>query len=404
MQQMVRPASLDRAAPQGDAVSVRTITDLAGLDALAPDWLALEERVANDLTFFQSYAWCRAWIETFAADDDTTAPVIHTAWRGDRLVAVWPLMLRGDATRLRRLETLGEPHSQYSGIVCDPDQMDDRIAAALAAAVDRPGDCDVAVFMGVPATSPLARVLAAYPALSGYDNATSILDLSPYADSAAYTARLGKLQRRNRNRRRNHLARLGEVSFEVIWPDHPDFADLARRCTSMKREWLARSGRYSVGLAAAGHDAFLARLTGDSRRRHGACLSVLRVGDAAVALELGFVHAGHYYSYLGGFDWELRRLSPGKVQMDFTVAWLIDNGIGAYDLLGNPEDYKQSWSNRAVPLRAYAKPFSLRGRLYSRTWLPVLRPAAKRIYNYVPLFLRRLSWGAQSLVFVALHV
>ena len=49
--------------------------------------------------------WCACWIAAFAGPK--CRPDIHTLWQGERLVAVWPLMLSGGA--LKRLEPLGWP-------------------------------------------------------------------------------------------------------------------------------------------------------------------------------------------------------------------------------------------------------------------------------------------------------
>jgi CelD/BcsL family acetyltransferase involved in cellulose biosynthesis len=139
-----------------------------------------------------------------------------------------------------------------------------------------------------------------------------------------------------------------------------------------------------------GVERFLGKLIGCPKAREGACLSVLRAGERVVALELGFLRRRHYYSYMGSFDWDLRDLSPGKVQMEMTVCWLIDNGAEAYDLLANPAEYKQSWSNREIALKAFAVPFSWKGRVYAGTWLTRLRPALKRLWHAAPLAWRRM--------------
>ncbi len=382
-------------------VTIRIAATLADVDHLGPAWRELETRPGNELSFFQTFSWCRTWLESHGAG---ATPHVYAVWKGHQLAAILPLMLVNRWGTLRQLRGLGEPHTQYCNLLTDPDLFDRDASAALSAELARVENCDVAVFSGVPETSPLSSILAGFPPVAGYDNAASMLDLSAYADAADYTARLGKLQKRNRNRRRNHLARLGELDFEVIWPGHPQFDALVSRAIAMKKVWLRQSGRYSTGLAARGHDAFLAGLRGDADRLEGACLSVLRVAGEPVALELGFIHHGHYYAYLGGFEWSLRAHSPGKVQMDMTVCWLIDQGITAYDLLGSPDGYKQSWTSRTVGLAARAQPFSWRGHVYAATWLPAVRPAIKRLGQSLPEVLRRLTTLGQSLTCCLLFV
>jgi CelD/BcsL family acetyltransferase involved in cellulose biosynthesis len=375
---------------------IRIVTSLAAMDEIGAAWQALGERCDNPLTYFQSFSWCRGWVETFAAEGKAPRPFIVTAWRGRELVAIWPLMISAAPGGVRRIETLGEPLSQYCNILYDAERMDDDVAQALIAPLLRPENCEIAVLNAIPETSPLARALAFFPPLDAYENQSSILDLSVFESSAHYLAGLGKVQKRNRNRRRNKLARLGALRLDVIWPDHPHFADLVRLGVTMKRRWIAETGRYSAGFSMTGIDQFLARLSGCPKAREGACLSVLRAGERVVSLELGFLLRRHYYSYMGSFDWDLRDLSPGKIQMEMTVCWLIDNGIEAYDLLANPAEYKQSWSNREISLKAFALPLSWRGRLYAGTWLTRLRPALKRLWGAAPLALRRMLNACQG--------
>lgn len=383
---------------------IRIAASLAEIDALREDWEALEALPGNDLTFFQSFRWCRAWVEAYAAGRSGPEPRIYTVWRKGKLAAVLPLMLGGTRGVVRHLRALGEPHTQYCNLIADPDRMDSDASAALADALREAEACDVAVLSSVPERSQLARVLGKFPVVPGYANSASMLDLSGYASAEAYAQSLGKLQKRNRNRRRNHLARRGDLDFEMVWPNDPAFDGLLQRALDFKKQWLRENRRFSAGLTAPGHDAFLASLDGDARRMEGACLSVLRVGGEPVAIELGFLHRRHYYAYLGSFDWSLRDLSPGKVQMDMTVCWLIENGVATYDLLGSPDQYKQSWSNQPVPLHAYAKAFSWRGEVYVGAWLGAVRPAIKRGLLQVPEFLRRLASLGQGAACFVLYI
>ncbi|MET3924470.1 GNAT family N-acetyltransferase [Devosia sp. 2618] len=392
---------LSELSGRGDYVS-RTLCTIAEIDAVAEQWLAVEQSCVSQLSYFQTFSWCRGWVEQFCGPRGPK-PHIRTVWQGDQLVAVWPLMIAGGGIGLKRLENLGEPHSQYCNVIIRPDADNDAVMGLLVDGLAK-GKWDVAVFRPVPADSRLARALRHLPSIRGYENEASVLDLSRYESTQDYTAQLGKLQKRNRNRRRNHLARLGELSFSMVWPGHPEFAELVRLAATMKRRWLSETSRYSVGFAMAEYETFLSQLDGNADALSGACLSVLRVGGKVVALELGFIQNKHYYAYLGGFDWDLRQLSPGKVQMEMTVGWLIDNGVEAYDLLVNPADYKRSWSNRDIKLRGYALPLTWRGWLYSGAWLPTIRPAIKRVHSMIPDLLRRLATAGQGVVCLFLYV
>jgi CelD/BcsL family acetyltransferase involved in cellulose biosynthesis len=375
---------------------LRSVDSLSRMEAIAERWRALEARSGTPLSYFQTYDWCRAWVETFAGPGSGKRIFIHTAWRGEDMVAVWPLMIFS-RTGLRRVATLGDPYSQYSNVIFDPVRISDAelegfITKALAAA-----DVDVAAFDAVPARSALAHQLGLHPgSVTGQDNESLVLDLTAWPSSDAYAAHLTRDQRRRREKKRKLLAQRGELSFEVVWPGNPEFETLVYRSIEMKREWLRATGRLNVGMMG-GAEEFFSKLSGSEADLSGAMMSVLRSGGQVVGIEIGFLQNRHYYSHVGSFDWNFAEFSPGKIQVEMTIRWLIDHGVRSYDWLANATDTKRSWSNRSEPLKSFAVPFSLKGRFYAEAWLPNLKPALKRAYYAMPAGVRRLITGVQGI-------
>lgn len=382
-------------------VTTQILSSLQEIDTVEGEWRGLEQRCSDPMSYFQSFDWCRAWVAQFC--DHSTKPYVISLWRQDCLLAIVPLAQTRRAG-ITRLVTLGEAHSQYcgalayGGAVSDPEMIE-----ALRLAV-RASRSDVWVQRCVIEGSPLDRMIAGIARVREEPNQTSILDLSPYHSAEDYFGQLGTLQKRNRNRRRNHLARMGELSFEVVFPERADFVQLIEQAVRWKREWLTQTGKRSVGFSADGYAAFLKKLPGSGEGRSGACISVLRVGERIVALELGFLYHRHYYAYIGSFDWSLRDLSPGKVQMELTVGWLIENGARAYDLLVNPAEYKNSWTNNALAVATRAKPLTWKGRVYTGYWLPTLRPRVKRVYEHLPQLMQKWMSVLQGSVCLLLYV
>ncbi|HPU25822.1 MAG TPA: GNAT family N-acetyltransferase [Phycisphaerae bacterium] len=62
-------------------------------------------------------------------------------------------------------------------------------------------------------------------------------------------------------------------------------------------------------------------------------------------------HAGvrsrRLYYYLGGFDPEYGRLSPGKLLVAHALEQAIGEGMRGFDVLRGREDYKYEWG-RAI--------------------------------------------------------
>ena len=70
--------------------------------------------------------------------------------------------------------------------------------------------------------------------------------------------------------------------------------------------------------------------------------------------------------------------------MELGIQWLKQAGVKSYDLLGNPADYKASWSTDTVALERYSLAYTLRGRLYGDLWMGWMRPNMKRAFYAAP--------------------
>ncbi|BCJ91991.1 hypothetical protein IZ6_27260 [Terrihabitans soli] len=376
---------------------LRSVDQLPRMEAVADSWRALEKRSGTPLSYFQTYDWCRAWVETFAGPGSGREIFIQTAWRGDDMVAVWPLMLCS-RTGLRHVATLGDPYTQYSNVIFDPTRMSEREFEGFVIKALQSARADVAAFDAVPARAALARQLGIHPgSVTGQDNESLVLDLTAWPSSEAYAASLGRDQRRRRERRRRALARHGELSFEILWPNNPEFKPLVHRAIEMKRDWLRSTGRLNIGMMA-GAEEFFSKLSGSEEDLSGAVMSVLRAGGDVVAVEIGFLQNRHYYGHIGSFDSAFAELSPGKIQVEMTIRWLIDQGMRSYDWLANATDTKRALSSFSEPLKSFAVPFSWKGRLYAEAWLPNVKPGIKRAYYALPSSIRRVMTGAQSIL------
>jgi hypothetical protein len=71
------------------------------------------------------------------------------------------------------------------------------------------------------------------------------------------------------------------------------------------------------------------------------------------------------------------------------MEWLHGAGVAAYDLLGNPADYKSTWSDTTVPLHGFVTALTLRGRVVGPAWYGGLKPVLKRVYGSIPVPVRR---------------
>lgn len=373
----------------GSDYVIQILTQPDELGAIQQHWKELESRALDRFTFFQSFDWCAGWIRQFAAERGTELRII-CIWKDQRLVLLWPAAISRTPIGGKILSTLGEPHTQYSNALLSPDHLKMAIAREFGHVVRDGLGADAVHFGLVPSGSALDDLLKINGLVEdSATNETAYFNLDAYSSWDEFLDSLPASQRKNRKRRRIQLAKLGNVALRDVWPGDPDFHRLSRLCMSWKRRWLSETVRFSRGFAMRGYDDFLAGIPGDRRSLSGAVLFSLEIDDQPVAIEFGFIEKRHYYSYIGSFDWELRHLSPGKVAMEASKRWLMNAGVSAYDLLGNPAEYKSSWSNCTVPLLSYRSATTLRGTLLALPWIGVVSPALKSAYAAMPELIRR---------------
>lgn len=373
---------------------LRVLRSPADVEAAAAAWQALERRYRGEMAYFQTFDWCSNWLNHVARNIAGCEPYVVTVWQGSALMAVVPLMLIRVAGGVRVLSALGEPHTQYAGMLLSPDASTPAVASLIRSCLADPRGCDALHIQLLPAGSPLADMLDRSDRDQSYANQSSSLDLGQFNTPADFLEDADPKKRRKRLQRRQKIEKeFGELRLRTVWGGEPEFAELVHLCVQMKRDWITRTGRISTGFSIPGYADFLSQLHGDPQAREGGVAFVKQAGGRIIAIEVSMIRHGHLYAYIGGFDWDLRKYSPGKVQMEATVCWAIDNGLKAYDLLGNVAGYKDSWSNICCELVAYNRSYTARGWLYGSAWTS-LRPRLKRLYEALPSGLRQ--WAAAT--------
>ncbi len=354
---------------------VKILTSLSHLKNFKELWRDLDFRSTADLVWFQSFDWCFNWISAQSANHD---PYVLMIVENGKAVAVLPLMLSRNTLGIRMLSMLGEPHTQYGNILTETGTLSSKHMKMFECALASNMACDGLVCNYVPAGSALEQLMGTSCRMSRLDNQSLVVELSKFASPAAYDASLSKNTTKNLRRRRKHLEDMGALKFQVLRPADAGYGAAIHDGIAMKQQWLAETGRLGLGLKHAGHAAFLTNIPRLTEAGDGPVAFVLSVAGKAVAIELGFLQRGHYYSYIGAFDWNLRQQAPGRLQMHETICWLIGQGATSMDLLANPTEYKRDVASRSIALASYYKSYTLRGRVYASFWAGWGKPQLKR--------------------------
>lgn len=360
---------------------VQTIEQFA---QLKEHWQRLETRSNDGFTVFQSFDWCMNWWQTVGQKNQDARLCIMTMWHDAELVAVWPLMNDLLPLGTRTLLPLTMPHAEYSNLIFDASLVDRQSLALFVENTIEQFDGDLVSLSKIPEGTALQIANGQNGTRAPEVEIASIFDLSQFETFEQYQSGLSKSTRRNRNKRKNKLARLGDLSYQTYFADAPEYADLATLALQMKRDWLIRTGRNDAKLIVDGLTKCICTLKGNSINKTGAVAGALMLDGKAVAVEIGFLERGHYYSYVGAFDWEMSEHSVGKIQIEEALKWAIETGVDKYDLLAEPAGYKDAWSNNQVALQNRVFPRSARGYIVGVLWQLRLRPLAKKVFNQLP--------------------
>ncbi|SCZ52144.1 GNAT family N-acetyltransferase [Thiohalomonas denitrificans] len=159
--------------------------------------------------------------------------------------------------------------------------------------------------------------------------------------------RLAGKFRQELGRKARKLQQLGPVSFENIAPRDAESlrSALGELFTVEASGWKGRAG---TAIVLDPHtQGFWRAFTGDAAEQDLLMLHFLRLGDKAIAAQLGAVFGGTYYSLKLGYDEQFRSYGPGALMMRHTIQFCIDDpAISTYDFTGPAMPYMKGWTSR----------------------------------------------------------
>ena len=302
------------------------------MEALVPDWIALWQRVPG-ATPFQLPHWLVPWWRQFG----TGMPRIVTARAEERLIGVLPLYELHEPGCIKLLP-IGISVSDYIDALADP-AYPELTSALLAATRDIPGwqECHLP---DLPPDSALGRAAAplglAETRQPGPCCPVLALPLDP-ADLATIVPR-----KTLRDVRQAH------ARGETLGPVAIDTADLATIDLALDDLFRLHEERWHQrGEPGVLADPAVRAFHRDAARAFCEAgvlrLYRLRISDTVAGVYYGFQHSGNAYAYLGGFDPEMTRLSPGAQLLDHAIRAAITEGAREFHFLRGGESYKYAW-------------------------------------------------------------
>ncbi len=335
---------------------IEWLRDLSRIEGLRDAWRGLEKRVQRR-TIYSRYDYVLPWYHCYAGTRlvDRGSPLVGTAWNGDELIAVAPLVeARASFARipLRRAVSVG-----YN-LDCGEMLMDETAAVPLTVFAEElltDLHLDLVIFNGVDTN------LKAYDDLVLHLNRQRVRhEHIPYAWVAmaqledgyqAYAQRRGPNFRRQVRKIALKVAAAGRIQLDRV-AGHSSMEEVLRLGERMfaisERSW--RVSRSSLAHERM-HQPFYRELLDVFGPQGAVDLSIVVLDGRDAAFSLGIVERGIYYHTLVGFDDELRAYSPGTHLLNEVFKLLPESGVKTVLSHGN-YDYKRRWASEIVPQRS----------------------------------------------------
>lgn len=313
---------------------------LRGADALrslAPAWRALSTDP------FTAPEWILPWCEMFAPDTGIEAV---TAWRATELVALVPLVRRGN-----RLEAPVNVHTPYFDIPASDSSARVSVLGELLAT-----EASSIVLDALPADGPTAEWLCHHAA--GRRVVARSRHVSPCVDTGQGVDAFRTATRRRwgapLDRFRRKMFREHEASFHLIQAPNDLDRVLDRGFGVEASGWKGAAGTAITSDRQT--ERFYRSVAHEFAARGQLALSWLSFGDEMVCFDLDLLVGDTLYLLKTGFDERYRRLAPGLVLRLALIERCIEMGLAAHDLLGDDTEWKRKFAlseRRHVELRIY---------------------------------------------------
>ncbi len=361
------------------AFQAECVRDSTGFEALEAHWRALEAR-CSDACLFQSFDWCRNFIEHARA----LKPVdirIFVARDSKGMAAILPLAVQME-TGISVLTGLAEPFQQYTNMLMRPECDPQAVFGALLPAIKASG-ADYLHLGQVRRDSDLYAGCNGQVPVSGEEDGAPFVAIGSHESFEAYHSTVNSKTRKNLRNAKNRLEREAPVTH-VAARDGKILAEVIDRSFEGREAWLERQGLTSRAFRNSGFEAFVNRFKQPGLVGVDAIAFSLKHGDKPIADQWGFVYKGRYYAFIAGWDEAYSEASPGKLHLGNILECCHEQGIKIADFMIPAARYKFTWAKDAVIVQDHVMPLTRRGQIHNAVWLNFLRPLAKRGMYMLP--------------------
>lgn len=382
---------------------------VSGMDDLAQLESAWDDlaRSVIDSRLTQTFEWCRlSWKTRAVSPGDRLLGA--TVWQGERLVAIWPFVVKPSGFITRIAPSGCTMQEEYGEPLIASDVDPERVCAHLLKLVRK--SADVLSVYCAPQGSPMQSCLGQ----SGIFNIPRPMD--SYSVTRTGTQSFDEFLsgyssnfRNNLKQKRKRFEKMGALRFELP-EDFDSSAETVDWVLSEKRKWVQRQQKKCPWIAQSETRAFFlaAAMLRSDLGRFG--LFRLTLDGKPVAAFLATIDRTRIEMLVTSFDPDYSRFSPGMLLIEDVVRWSYNHGL-SFDMRPLWLEYKERWANATAPVISYRVPLTWKGAVHllpayiefrfksfvRKVLKPEQRDAVKRVFKW-PLELKERirSYFAQS--------
>lgn len=327
------------AGPEGDVLEWKVYSTPKQIEEIAQAWDELLAVSSCNRTFSSREWYTARWTRL-----SSFSPYVVAVFRGGKALGILALVIDSED------KTVKFPHNcDYNDMVAgtsDPELIADLLSYALANAQG----CRRMVLSKLRPDSYCAHVVPLLRARSEFECDWREIDRYRRAclpaDFDSYLSSRSKAFRKDIRRAFRDLEKDGLVLRELDPNTFPPSSIPELLITLC----VARHGDQCSFLLAPDRPAFLRYVLPPLfRKRHLRAFALLQ-GERVLGLDLCAPSTGGLATWSGGFMPEIKRYSPGTALFAFGIQQAIASGLGEFDFMVGPEDYKNNWSNNNYPM------------------------------------------------------
>ncbi len=317
-------------------IRVDVLTSLQEIESVVPEWLDLWNRIPG-ATPFQAPQWLLPWWKNLGG-----GPLRVLAFRNSRRLAAFaPLFIHTwPDGRKRRVAWIGSGISDHLDLLAEPSFSKAAARALFRFLKEDRAEWDIVDLQELGSESPLLQnpESGALRARILNGEVCPVLSLPPSLD--VFHAGLDRRQKRGVARGERRLNEAGDLGMKTATAaDLPsalnDLFRLHQACWNAKK---SPGVLRDPALRRFHSEAAAAFLAGGHLRLYS-----LTAAGRTIASLYTLVKGDRVYGYLGGFDPELRALSPGSVLLRRVLEDCIRRSVREFDFLRGAEKYKYIW-------------------------------------------------------------